>query len=366
MKTIDVKIPGKEYPIFLGDGIVGRLVGLLKSNKSCENVFLVVDRNILRFHSLKVERVIESLKGKKYMHIFDSSESNKSFYGAEKIYSDLINQGFTRDSVIVPIGGGITGDITGFVASTFMRGVRFVQVPTTLLSVVDSSVGGKTGINFENTKNIVGTFTQPEFVLVDTDFLKTLPEEELICGIGEILKYAFLSDEVMFNTLLHNLNKLLTLDAAFTKKIVETCVRFKGDVVTKDEKESGLRKILNLGHTFAHAFEVEQDYSIKHGQAVAVGIMCALELSLALDLINETKFERFKSLPLLIKDKINLHHYNSNRIYEIMKRDKKGSADKIKFVLLTDIGRLVVDVTASEEEVKLAINRGAAYFLKKS
>jgi 3-dehydroquinate synthase len=364
MKKIEIKVPGKEYPIYLGDGIYDRLIGIIKSQKLYENVFLVVDRNVLCFHAAKIDKIISSLKGKKFLHTFESCESNKSFYGAERLYSDLIHQGFARDTLIIAIGGGITGDLTGFAASTFMRGVQFVQVPTTLLSVVDSSVGGKTGINFEETKNIIGTFSQPEFVLIDTEFLNTLPEEELVCGIGEILKYGFLSDERMYNALFNNLAKLISLDTVFTKKTIEACVCFKGDVVAKDEKESGLRKILNLGHTFAHALEVERNYSLKHGQAVAVGLMCALELSLSLGLINEKKFKKLISLPLLIKDKINIDHCDTNRIYEIMKRDKKGSANNIKFVLLTDIGRLVLDVTAGEEEVKSAVDRGVGYFLK--
>jgi 3-dehydroquinate synthase len=364
MKKIEVKIPGKEYPIFLGEGIINRLVQFIKLYKLNQNIFIVVDRNILRSHAARVEDIIKRLNCKKFMHVYDASEANKSFFGAEKIYLDLINLGFTRDTLVIAIGGGITGDITGFVASTFMRGVKFIQVPTTLLSAVDSSVGGKTGFNFEETKNIVGTFYQPEFVLVDTAFLKTLPEDELICGTGEILKYAFLIDEEMFDSLHRDITKLITLNAGFVSKIIEKCVRFKGDVVAKDEKESGLRKILNLGHTFAHAFEVEQNYLLKHGQAVTVGIVCALELSLELGLINQNKYERFKSLPLLLKDKIEIKHCDINLVYETMKRDKKGSEDKIKFVLPADLGRLVVDVTAPEEKVKLAVQKGISNFIK--
>jgi 3-dehydroquinate synthase len=364
MKKIDIIIPGKEYPIYLGENILDRLRSIITSKKLRENVFCVIDKNIIKHHSLKIEKIKSFLKGKFFIHQFDSSEMNKSFNGAEKIYSDLINEGFTRDTLVIAIGGGITGDITGFVASTFMRGVQYAQIPTTLLSAVDSSVGGKTGINFEETKNIIGAFWQPEFVLIDTEFLNTLPEEELTCGIGEILKYAFLSDDRLFNTLYNNLSKLMFLDAAFTKRIIETCLRFKGDVVAKDERESGLRKILNLGHTFAHAIEVEQNYKMKHGQAVAVGLVCALELSLSLGLIEEEKFNKFITLPLLIKDKIDIVHCDTDRIYEIMKRDKKGSANKIKFVLLTDICRLVLDVTADAEKVKSAIDRGVGYFLK--
>ncbi len=364
MKKIEIKIPGKTYPIFLGDGITNSFRRVIKSGNFCKNFFFVVDSNVFEYHGEKINSLISAGGGKSFVHVFESNERNKSFDGAQKIYSDLISHGFARDTLVVAVGGGITGDITGFVASTFMRGVQFVQIPTTLLSAVDSSVGGKTGINFEHTKNIIGTFFQPEFVFIDTEFLNTLPKDELVCGIGEILKYAFLSNDELFDALNNNLDKLLLLKPAFTKKIIETCIRFKGDVVAKDEKESGLRKILNFGHTFAHAFEVEQNYLLKHGQAVTVGIMCALELSRGLELISDKQFARFASLPMKLKDKIVVRNFNADDIYEIMKRDKKGTSDKIKFVLLNKLGRLLLDVTAEKAAVKAAIEKGAGYFVK--
>ena len=364
MKKIEINIPGKTYNIIVGEGAIDSFPRLLNTHKLFKNIFYIVDKRVLSLHRDRLTKVFSASESKSFLYEFDSSETNKSFDGAKGIFSELINNGFARDTLIVAIGGGITGDLGGFVASTFMRGVHFVQIPTTLLSAVDSSVGGKTGINFEATKNIIGTFFQPEFVLIDTNFLKTLPEEELVCGVGEILKYAFLSDEKMFESLSKNLNKLLSLDPVYTKKIIETCVRFKGDVVAKDEKESGLRKILNLGHTFAHAFEVEQNYSIKHGQAVTVGIACALELSLGLGLLTQEKYYSFITLPLRLKEKVSLKHCDTNKIYEIMKRDKKGTNSQIKFVLLNDFGKLLIDVVADETRVKASIEKGVSYFIK--
>ena len=364
MKKIDIKIPGKEYPVFIDTHIFDRLGKIIQSQKLYKNLFVIIDKTVLELHRTKIIRFVSNFPGKYFIQEFEASEINKNLSSSEKIYNNLILNGFGRDTLIVAIGGGITGDLAGFVAATYARGVQFVQIPTTLVAAVDSSIGGKTGINFGDTKNIIGSFYQPEFVLVDTDFLITLPEEEIICGIGEIVKYAFLTDQKFFVTLKNNINKLLKLDSSFTSKVIETCVSFKSDIVTKDEKESSLRKILNFGHTFAHAIEVEQEHKIKHGQAVIAGLVCALDLSRRIGILNNKNFEELIKLPLLVKEKINLERFDVPNIYEIMKRDKKGRNYKIKFVLLKSIGNLLVDVEVDEADVNSSIQQGIGYFKK--
>lgn len=364
MKKIEIKIPHKTYPVYIGSNSFDQLSKLLSAKTIYRNIFFVVDQKVRESHAEKIESLTQKDHAKTFTFLFDASEKNKSISSCQQVYSQLILNEFGRDTLIVAIGGGITGDIAGYVASTFARGVQLVQIPTTLLAMVDSSVGGKTGINFEETKNIVGTFYQPEFVLIDTDFLKTLPHEEMICGVGEILKYAFLADERFFRYVNENLDKLIKGDHLVTSKIIESCIRFKGDVVTSDEKESGLRKILNLGHTFAHAIEVEQNYSIKHGQAVAIGLVCALYLSKEMGILSEKNFRDYLRLSLKIKGKVNINSFDVNSIYQIMKRDKKGVSQKIKFVLLREIGKLVIDAEADEKKVVNAINYGISCFLK--
>lgn len=363
MKKIEIKIPGKEYPVYIGVNTFDSLDKLIRSKKIFRNLFLVIDRNVMNLHREDVNRFTSNFSGKVFIHEHDASETAKNFISLSKIFDDLIVKEFARDTLVIAIGGGITGDIAGFAAATYMRGVKFVQVATTLLSAVDSSVGGKTGINFHDTKNIIGAIYQPEFVLIDTEFLKTLPEEEIICGIGEVIKYAFLIDQKYFTTLKNNLSKLLKLDSSFTSKIIESCISFKGDVVANDEKEDGLRKILNLGHTFAHAIEIEQNHTIKHGQAVIIGLVCALDLSRRIGLLDEKLFGEYIKLPLLLKDKIILKAFDSAKIYEIMKRDKKGRDHKIKFVLLQDIGNVLVDFEVDGDEVKQSIQQGMNYFI---
>lgn len=362
MKKIEINIPGNEYPVYIGANAFDSLDKIIRSKKLYRNLFIIIDKNVLGLHRQDITRFTSNFSGKVFVHEFNACEQEKSFASLQNIFNDMVIKEFSRDTLVIAVGGGITGDLAGFSAATFMRGVLFVQVATTLLAAVDSSVGGKTGINFNETKNIIGSIHQPNFVLIDTEFLKTLSEEEIVCGIGEILKYAFLTDQKFFITLKNNFAKLLKLDATFTSKVIETCISFKGDVVTNDEKENGLRKILNFGHTFAHAIEVEQNHNIKHGQAVAIGLMCALDLSKRMGLLDEKLFTEFVKLPLLLKDKILIRKFDAEKIYEIMKRDKKNQDNKIKFVLLANIGDLVVDVEVGKDEVVQSILQGMNQF----
>ncbi len=363
MKKIKVKALSKEYPVYIGNKIFSSISNLIVEHSLTKNLFVVVDKNVLELHPGCVSAFNKNKFNKINILVFDSSEKNKNSKSVERIYNSLIKNNYGRDSVVIAIGGGITGDIVGFAASTFGRGVQFVQVPTTLLAAVDSSVGGKTGINFGATKNLIGSFYQPDFVLIDTSFLRTLPEEEIICGIGEIIKYAFLSDQKLFDDIKINFKKLFNLNSAVTAKTIETCVRFKAGVVEADETESGLRKILNLGHTFAHAFEVEQNYKIKHGQAVAVGLVCALFLSNQLGFINSRNLDKYLGLPFLFQGKINFESCNVENVFNIMLRDKKSREGKIKFVLLTEPGKLLIDVEATKEQVIRSIEDGVSYFI---
>ena len=364
MKQIDINVPGKKYPVYIGADIFSRFEKTVLNHQLSRNLFFVIDSNLLELHRTTIDHFVNNYKGKIFLHKFNSRESNKGIESIERIYSDLISNNFGRDTLIIAFGGGIVGDISGFAASTYARGVEFVQIPTTLLAAVDSSVGGKTGINFRETKNIIGAFYQPKFVLIDTAFLKTLPEEEIICGAGEIIKYAFLTDELFFKSLERNLSKLLELNNSVTTKIIETCIRFKGDVVAKDEKESGLRKILNLGHTYAHGIEVEQNYKIKHGQAVVIGLACAFELSKNIGLIDNKMYEKYIQLPLIFKDKIFIEKYDADGIHEIMKRDKKNRDHKIKLILVKEIGNLAVDCEADDNAIEKSITAGMNHFLK--
>jgi 3-dehydroquinate synthase len=354
-KVINVKLSEKSYPIIIGYDSLSKTVE--KINKlSASKCLLIVDKNVLRFHSLLIRKTFALLDCKVYNYTFSANEKNKSLAQTEKIYKFLTDNSFDRHSIIVALGGGITGDIAGYTASTFMRGIRFIQIPTTLLSMVDSSVGGKTGVNLNHQKNMIGTFYQPDFVAIYPEFLSTLPKRELFSGAGEIFKYAFLADIKNYNLLKNNLSKIFSNKLYNIEKTILSCLRIKANVVENDEKEiTGLRKILNLGHTFAHAFEAESHYDLKHGEAVIAGIFCALFLSESLGYMSREKLKNILDDFSFIKLNKKLCAINVDLVYNSMGSDKKNSLGRKQFVLMEDIGNIVVDVIPDKSSVLEAI-----------
>jgi 3-dehydroquinate synthase len=362
MKTIEINIPQNEYNVLLGNNIFKNLLKKVNQSKLVKNLFFVVDSGVYKNYSEDIDRLVNSYNSKVNIIIIEVSEKLKSLSTMQKLYKEMLDKDYSRDTLLVAIGGGIIGDICGFVAATFSRGIQYVQVPTTLLSTVDSSVGGKTGINFGKTKNIIGSFYQPNLVLIDVKFLQTLNKEELLSGLGEVVKYAYLTNYKFYNYVRKNVEKVLNKNPKVFSHIIEESVRFKGDVVISDEKESGNRKILNLGHTFAHAYEVETKFKLKHGQAVIVGIASALFLSFKLGLMTKVKLEEMLELILMFKDEINIGKINFENAISIMQRDKKNRDGKIKFVLIHDVGNLLLDVEASREDIVYALENGIGVF----
>ncbi len=362
MKKIEINIPNNSYNVYLGKGIFPKFTFLLKKENLSGNIFFVIDKNVKRLYPELLKSIIEDYPTKVRSITVESIEKNKSYSTLQKIHSALIKYNYDRDSLLVAIGGGIIGDITGFSASTYMRGIKYIQIPTTLLASVDSSVGGKTGINYENTKNIIGTFYQPELVIIDPQFFKTLPKEEMLCGIGEVVKYCFLTDKKLFNYVRKNINEIMLNNYSIIENIISEAIKYKGDVVRADEKESGIRKVLNLGHTFAHALEVEQKHKLKHGQAVIVGITCALYLSSELHLIKNKDFNLYLNLLKKFEAEIHLSSVDTDSLFSIMLRDKKNRNNQIKFVLLKEIGEIVTDVPIEKKLVRESISKALTHF----
>lgn len=348
MKKIEIKTPHKSYPVYIGFGTLNNLKKFFIQHNLSGKLFLVIDSNVYKHYSVLLNKIFNSLAQPYFTLVIETSEKNKSYTTLQKIHSELLKNNIGRDGILIAIGGGIIGDVAGFAAATFMRGIKLVQIPTTLLSAVDSSVGGKTGINFKSTKNIIGSFHQPELVIVDTNFFKTLPNEEIICGFGEIIKYCFLIDKNFFDFFKANFQSLLNLEHKILLKVITKSIEFKGGVVSADENEIGIRKILNLGHTFAHAIEIEQKHKIKHGQAVIIGIISSLHISRALGLVSEVHFNKYLNLLSIFKEKINLNKIDYNSAYKIMLRDKKNKFDEIRLVLVKNIGEIIIDVPISK------------------
>ena len=350
MKPIKLKINTKtqKYSIIIGSNLVANVSKILKENSiNFKQCLLIIDRNISQKYISKIKKSLN--KKKIHVHLFKANEINKNFSSINKILDILLNKNFSREDCVISIGGGITGDVSGFAASLFKRGLKFVNIPTTLLSQVDSSIGGKTGINTKYGKNLIGSFYQPDLVISDIQFLKTLPKRELICGYGEILKHSLIANKSFYKFLDKNSDKILQLSSPFIEKAIYESCKIKKNVVEKDEKEKGLRKILNFGHTFAHAYEASLGYSKKlnHGEAVILGIKSALNFSFKNDLIQRNDYKSIIShiskanLPSKINKFFKIR--DLNKILSFMIKDKKNNSDKINLVLLKKIGYPVIN-----------------------
>ncbi len=351
MKKIKVSLKENSYPVFIGSGILNNLEGMLEDLGVNKKLLFIIDKNVEKAHPGRISRLISTGKRKAEYYFLTPGERSKSYTELNRIYSFLINNNYGRDSAIVAVGGGVTGDLAGYAAATFMRGVSLVHIPTTLLAAVDSSIGGKTGINFEKKKNMIGAFYQPKLVLCDVELLGTLPRSELTSGLGEIVKYAFLADEKFYSYVDEKYERIYELDEDVLQKIIYDSAAIKAAVVSQDEKEAGLRKILNLGHTFAHAFETELNFKIKHGEAVDAGIITALFLSNYIGLLGTETLADLLSLPLKIKIPGKLKGINREALFNIMMHDKKNRNSQIKFVLLSGIGKIILDAEAGKKEI---------------
>ena len=332
----------------------------LNINKVYDEILILTDENV---YNHQLENFINSINVKMiYEYIVPAGEDSKSL----SIYEDIIKYctkiNLSRKSLIIALGGGVIGDLAGFIASTYMRGIDVCQIPTSLLAQVDSSVGGKTGINIGNLKNIIGTFYQPKFTYININALQTLPENEFISGMAEVIKYGVIYDYKLLHYIIENSEKILDKDNEVLNYIIKRSIEIKADIVSKDEKEGGLRKILNFGHTFGHG--IEKICKISHGEAVSIGMHMAFKLSLEKGYINETYYNEFIkacnkfNLPLMfnpflgeeeiVEDKKD----NANKeILEIMKNDKKNSFGNINLILPIELGKVKIIDNIDEDEI---------------
>ena len=337
-----VKTQSGSYPIIIGSDIIKDISKYLKKNSiNFNQCLLVIDKNI---SAKMISKITKSLKKKTFKYLFNASEKNKNQKSVNKILKILLNKNFSRQDCLITIGGGITGDVGGFAASLYKRGLKFVNLPTTLLSQVDSSVGGKTGINTQQGKNLIGSFYQPKMVISDSEFLYTLPYRQIICGYGEIFKHSLIMSKSFYNYLNKNSFKILKLKSPFIEKAIYESCKIKKLVVEQDENENELRKILNFGHTFAHAYEATLGFSKKlnHGEAVILGISTALKFSLQNKIIKNTEYNTIINHINKLKLPSNIKNYfsfkNLNQILKFMMKDKKNNTKKINLILLKKIG----------------------------
>ena len=349
MGAVNVDLGDRSYDIHVSEDWDAE--SLIKAVKG-RRVFIISDTNVAPLYLDRVKEIIQEAFIGSY--VIPAGEASKSMQQAEEVMGEMIRIGIDRKSIVLALGGGVVGDLSGFVASTFMRGVDFIQVPTSLLAMVDSSVGGKVAVNHPMGKNLIGHFYQPIGVWIASNSLKTLDKREVSAGLAEVIKYGIIWDESFFTWLEQNLNPLLSLDKEALIHAIEVSVKIKAEVVSKDEKEGGLRAILNYGHTFAHAEEVLAGYGdVLHGEAVGAGMIAASLLSKALGKMSDQDVKRIHDLierahlPLRLKTSI-----RKNEFWQAMQGDKKSHAGVVNFVVAPKLGECDLPFSVDRETIE--------------
>ena len=356
MKTISVALGKRSYPIWVEQGLLKKITDLLNSMNTGNQWVIVTQESIQTHYGNALLQQLKDVGFNAELVTIPTGEEAKSIREFEKLQRKLLELGCDRKTILIALGGGVVGDASGFAAATFMRGIDYIQIPTTLLAMIDSSIGGKTGINLPDGKNLIGAFHQPKAVVVDPEVLSTLPERETVSAMGEMLKYGSITDSDFFNWLVENLDSIINnRDMNVLQSAIIKSAEIKADIVARDEMESGLRKILNFGHTIGHALETVLGFgTILHGEAVAYGMIAAGHLSMQKTNFSSEDCERLetaiRNLPLP-----KLNDLNMKSIIETMKRDKKVQDGKIHFVLLEEIGEPVIIDNIDETDIQNAL-----------
>jgi 3-dehydroquinate synthase len=359
-KKVRCHLEQNGYDIVIGSGILQNIGKIIAKHVRSDTVMVVSSQKIGAVYLPLISGSLKRQGIKIVRHFVPDGERAKSEKELFSLLQALVVNRFERRSMVIALGGGVIGDLAGFAASIFMRGVDFVNVPTTLLAQVDSAIGGKTGINLAEGKNLVGTFYQPKAVISDIAALSTLPENELVNGIAEVIKYGMLFDHLFFEYIERNIDAIFDLDLEVIEKIVTKCSQYKARVVERDEKEAGLRVVLNLGHTFGHAFETLGSYKkISHGMAVALGMQAAGRLAHKLEMFDDESLDRLirlcekARLPISLKP----FKFDESQILDVMATDKKVADKRIRLIVPVEIGSVVI-----RDDVKPAVIKEALRF----
>lgn len=359
MQKIRVELGERSYDIVIGSNILDALGTSLEQFEFSRKIALISNPTVYGLYGDRVAKSLSAAGFELEEKIIPDGEEYKNLAWVQEIYEELLRARLDRKSALMALGGGVVGDITGFAASTYMRGIDYIQVPTTLLAQVDSSVGGKTGVNHALGKNMIGTFWQPRLVWIDIETLRTLPRREFLSGLAEVIKYGVIWDEGFFEFLEKNREKIMSLDKDSLIAVIRRSCEIKSEVVSMDERESGLRAILNYGHTIGHAVETATGYKkYLHGEAVAIGMCLEARLSHLAGLIDKKQVERVEALiasyelPFQLPGDIDLHSFFSS-----MQLDKKAVAGDIKFILPEKIGAVKIQGGIPPEEIRKLIKK---------
>lgn len=350
MEKVFVDLGAASYEIFIGENVLSNVGEFVAQKNFTRKALIVTQEKIFDAHG---KALIDGLNAQNIscdVAFIPDGETSKNLREAEKLFTRAIEFGLDRKSVVIAFGGGVVGDLGGFVAATFLRGVNLIQIPTTLLAQVDSSVGGKTAVNHALGKNLIGAFHQPRAVFIDLNCLLTLPEREIKSGLGEVVKYGVISDEKFFSFLEDNADKILQRDIPTLAHVVKRSCELKAEVVAKDERESGLRRILNFGHTLAHAVEEETHYEkFRHGEAVAIGMVGAARISCELGKTQAANVARLENLLRRFGMVTTCKGLDADKLYRVTFRDKKTVGGVVNWVLMRDFGDVEIcgDVPAT-------------------
>ena len=361
MKTVNVSLKERSYKIIIKNNIFEDVAYYHFSKHKKSRAIIITDKNVAKYYIKDFVSFFDKYKSETLVVVIKPGEESKDLLVIKKIIEKLLNSNIKRNDIIYALGGGVVGDFSGFLASIILRGIKFIQVPTTLLSQVDSSVGGKTGVNTKTGKNLIGSFYQPSAVFIDPNTLRSLPQKEFIAGYSEVLKYSIINDKKFFLWLDLNYKKIISKNSKTMTEIIANCCKKKAIIVKKDEKELNYRMLLNLGHTFAHAIEKELNYKVKHGEAVSVGLLMAIKLSVLLDKTNFINFNLIKAhmkklnLPTTLNCLKPNQKWNAKSLIRNMQSDKKRVDKNIKFILLNDIGKAYIENHVSNEKIQLTI-----------
>lgn len=359
MQKVRVKLRKQvdnSYEILIGSGLLKTVASELKKSKLGNKYAVITDTNTEKLYAKAFLRNFVMNRLDTYLLRFEAGERQKTRKTKAYLEDELIDLGLGRDTVIIALGGGVVGDVAGFVAATFNRGVNYVQVPTTFLAMVDSSIGGKTAIDHPLGKNLVGAFHQPKKVFMDIDTLKTLPKKELLNGLVEVIKHAVVADKDFFKFLEDNIGKIIELNTKVVEKTIKRSCEIKASIVELDEKESGLRKVLNYGHTIGHSIEALSTYEISHGSAIAVGMVIEAEIAKQLKLLKQTDVDRIKNL--LEKAGVSTKLPKGIKHADIIKKtllDKKTRAGKVEYSLPLSIGKVKQGIAVPDKVVSKVI-----------
>lgn len=353
MRKVNVALGASSYDITIGYSIEQKLMEFIRTSGFSAKALLVSDVSIGSFYGEKVLGILRQAGLEAELYLVPTGERSKSVEVAEKLYTKAIELRLDRKSAIFALGGGVVGDLTGFVAATYMRGVPFIQIPTSLLAQVDSSVGGKVAVNHRLGKNLIGAFYQPRAVFMDLSMMATLPEREIYTGLGEIIKYGIIYDADFFVYLEKNVEKILALQTDALVHIIARSCEIKAAVVSQDEKETGLRIILNFGHTIAHAIESETGYTkYNHGEAVAIGMLGAAKISEAIGYINHDAVVRVQTLIERFHLPIKAKGCTVEKMRATILHDKKTVNGKVHWVLMEGIGKVSVNTNVPDAVVE--------------